>query len=117
MAFEISDEDFDELVSEALDLIPEEFWERVDNVVVLVEDEPPEDEPDLLGLYDGIPLSERDSMYGAVLPDRVFLYRGPLKRYCDDIDDLAEEIAVTVVHEIGHFFGIDDDELDEMGWG
>jgi predicted Zn-dependent protease with MMP-like domain len=117
MAVDISDDDFDELVSEALDTIPEEFWERVDNVVVVVEAEPPEDEPDLLGLYDGIPLSERDSGYGMVLPDRVILYRSTLKELCDDRDDLAEEIAVTVVHEIGHFFGFDDHDLDDLGWG
>jgi len=117
MAVDITDEEFDALVEEALDTIPQELWDRVDNVVVLVEDEPPEDEPDLLGVYDGISLSERDSMYGAVLPDRVTLFRRPLKEMCDDRDDLAEEIAITVVHEIGHFFGLEEDELHELGWG
>jgi len=117
MAVKISDKDFDALVGEALDTIPESFWDRIDNVVVMVEDEPPDDEPDLLGVYDGIPLSERDSWYSGVLPDRVVLFRGPLKRLCQDRAELEEEIAITVVHEIGHFFGIDDDELDELGWG
>jgi len=117
MAVEISDQAFDHLVSKALDTIPQAFWDRVDNVVVMVEDEPGDDDPDLLGFYDGIPLSERDSWYSGVLPDRVVLFRGPLKRMCRNRRELAEEIAITVVHEIGHFFGIDDDELDELGWG
>jgi predicted Zn-dependent protease with MMP-like domain len=117
MSVEISDDDFDVLVGEALDTIPESFWDRVDNVVVMVEDEPPDDEPDLLGVYDGIPLSERDSWYSGVLPDRVLLFRGPLKRFCRDRAELADEIVITVIHEIGHFFGIDDAELDDLGWG
>jgi len=117
MAVEISDQAFDRLVGKALDTIPQAFWDRVDNVVVMVEDEPSDDDPDLLGFYDGIPLSERDSWYSGVLPDRVLLFRGPLKRMCRNRRELAEEIAITVVHEIGHFFGIDDDELDELGWG
>ncbi|MDR1807640.1 MAG: metallopeptidase family protein [Propionibacteriaceae bacterium] len=117
MAVDISDEDFELLVGEALDSIPDEFWEKVDNVVVLVEPYPPDDEPDLLGLYDGIPLSERDSGYTGVLPDRVLIFREPLKEMCHDRAELAEEIAITVVHEIGHFFGFDDDDLDDLGWG
>jgi predicted Zn-dependent protease with MMP-like domain len=116
MAVAISDEDFDELVGEALESIPDHFWDRVENLVVLVEAEPPADEPELLGLYDGVPLSERDSAYGAVLPDRVLIFREPLKRLAVDREDLASEIAVTVVHEIGHFFGFDDDDLDDLGW-
>jgi predicted Zn-dependent protease with MMP-like domain len=117
MAVEISDEEFDDLVSEALDTIPEAFWQRVENVVVLVEDEPPDSDPDLLGYYDGIPLSERDSWYSGVLPDRVLLFRGPLKEMCHSREELAEEIAITVVHEIGHFFGFDDHDLGDLGWG
>jgi len=113
----ISDADFDEAVSEALDQVPAQFLDLLDNVVVLVEDEPDGPDKDLLGLYEGIPLSERDSTYGAVLPDRIFIYREPLKRICDDMDELIEEIGVTVVHEIAHFFGIEDDHLDELGWG
>ena len=117
MAVVISDADFDEAVSEALDQVPAQFLDLLDNVVVLVEDEPDGPDKDLLGLYEGIPLSERDSTYGAVLPDRIFIYREPLKRICDDMDELIEEIGVTVVHEIAHFFGIEDDHLDELGWG
>jgi len=117
MAVEMSDEAFDQAVSEALDQIPEQFIELLDNVVILVEDYPDGPDKSLLGLYEGIPLSERDSHYGAVLPDHIFIYREPLKRVCRDPEELVEEIGVTVVHEIAHFFGIDDDRLDEMGWG
>ncbi|MDR0990369.1 MAG: metallopeptidase family protein [Propionibacteriaceae bacterium] len=116
MALEITDDEFDDLVAEALDRIPESFWDKVENVVVLVEPTPPPDEPDLLGYYDGIPLSERDSGYAGVLPDRVVLFRQPLIEMSQDRDDLAAEIAITVIHEIGHFFGFDDDELDRFGW-
>ena len=117
MAVEISDSDFDEAVSDALDQVPGEFLELLDNVVVLVEDEPEGPDRNLLGLYHGIPLSDRDSFYGGVLPDHIFIYRGPLKRYCDSVDDLIEQIGVTVVHEIAHYFGIEDDHLEELGWG
>ena len=117
MAVEMSDEAFDEAVSQALDQVPEQFLEALDNVVILVEDEPDGPDKDLLGLYEGTPLSDRDSQYGAVLPDHIFIYRGPLKRMCDSIDELIEEIGITVVHEIAHFFGIEDDHLDELGWG
>ncbi len=117
MAVEISDEAFDEAVSEALDQVPAEFLDLLDNVVILVEDEPEGPEKDLLGLYEGVPLSERDSSYGAVLPDRILIYRRPLKQVCDSVEELVEEIGVTVVHEIAHFFGIDDDQLDDWGWG
>jgi len=117
MAVEISDEAFDLAVSEALDQVPAQFMDLLDNVVILVEDEPDGPDKNLLGLYEGTPLSDRDSFYGAVLPDRIFIYRGPLKQMCQDMDELIEEIGVTVVHEIAHFFGIEDDHLDELGWG
>jgi len=117
MAVEISDEAFDAAVSEALDQVPSEFLDLLDNVVVLVEDEPADPGHGVLGLYEGIPLPERDSFYGAVLPDRILIYRGPLKRLCGSVDELVEEIGVTVVHEIAHFFGMDDDQLDDLGWG
>ena len=116
MPVALSDEEFDRAVDDALDLVPDELLALLDNVVVLVEDDPPEDEPDLLGLYDGVPLTERDTQYGLVAPDRIFLYRKPLKDMCDDFDDLREEIAVTVVHEIGHYFGIEDAQLHDLGW-
>ncbi len=110
--------EFDEAVSEALDLVPVELLALLDNVVVLVEDEPDPSDPDLLGLYEGTPLTERgDAWASGSLPDRITIYRGPLTRMCDDADDLREEIAVTVVHELAHHFGIDDERLHDLGWG
>ena len=117
MAVELDDSAFDAAVDDALDKVPDQFWGLIDNVVVLIEDDPPADEPDLLGVYDGVPLTERGSDYGFVPPDRIILFRNPLKQMCDSVDELVDEIAVTVVHEIGHYFGIDDDHLDDLGWG
>jgi predicted Zn-dependent protease with MMP-like domain len=115
---EMEPERFDALVDRALDGIPDELAVLVRNVVVLVEDEPPDGEPDdLLGLYDGIALTERDSTMGAELPDRIFVFRGPLLDLCDSADELVEEVRITVVHEIAHHFGIDDDRLHELGYG
>jgi predicted Zn-dependent protease with MMP-like domain len=116
---EFSDQEFDDAVSDALDLIPPDLADRIDNVVVLVEDEPPADQPDdLLGLYEGIPLTERgDFSGGFVVPDRITLFRNPLRAFCDTREDLVDEIAVTVVHEIAHYFGISDERLHEFGWG
>ena len=91
--------------------------DRLDNVVFLVEDEPPADDPELLGVYDGVPLTERDTFWGGTLPDRITIFSGPLQRMCHDRDELLDEIAITVVHEIAHHFGIDDDTLHELGWG
>jgi predicted Zn-dependent protease with MMP-like domain len=109
-------ERFEELVGEALDEVPEELLDLMDNVVVLVEDDPPPEEPDLLGLYEGHALTERGFDYTGVLPDRITLYRRPILRICDTEDDVVEEVAVTVVHEIAHHFGIDDARLHELGW-
>jgi len=110
-------ERFDLLVDQALDGIPDELAQLVRNVVVLVEDEPPEDEPDdLLGLYDGVALTERDSTLTVQLPDRIFIFRGPLLDFCDTEAQLIEEVRITVVHEIAHHFGIDDRRLHELGY-
>jgi predicted Zn-dependent protease with MMP-like domain len=106
---------FEQLVDEALDEVPDELWARFDNVAVVVEDAHPE-EPDLLGLYEGIPLTERWDYAGA-LPDRISIYRLALCAMCADEDELVEEIAITVVHELAHHVGIDDDQLHEWGWG
>ena len=114
----MSREDFDEAVNDGLDMIPDALLELVDNVVVLVEDDPEGDNPDLLGLYDGVALTDRGSDWGmGDLPDRIFIYRNPLLRLCEDEDHVREEVAVTVVHEIAHHFGIDDERLHELGWG
>ena len=110
-------ERFDELVDTALDGIPDELAQLVRNVVVLVEDEPPEGEPDdLLGLYDGVALTERDSSTLLGLPDRIFVFRGPLLDMCESEEELVEEVRITVVHEVAHHFGIDDDRLHDLGY-
>lgn len=108
---------FEELVGEALDEVPPQLQRLMDNVVVLVEDDPPPDEPDLLGLYEGHALTERGVDYSGVLPDRITIYRRTILAVCDTEDDVVEEVAITVVHEIAHHFGIDDKRLHELGWG
>ena len=108
---------FEGLVDHALDGIPDEIASLVHNLVVLVEDEPPDDEPaDLLGLYDGVALTERDSSVAMQLPDRIFVFRGPLLDLCSSEEELVEEVRITVVHEIAHHFGIDDSRLHELGY-
>ena len=117
MAVPMDRERFEELVSEALDQVPQRLMDLMDNVVVLVEDEPPAGEPDLLGVYEGYALPTRGWDYAGVLPDRIVIYRGPTLRMCRSEDEVVEEVAVTVVHEIAHHFGIDDARLHELGWG
>ena len=109
--------EFEGLVNEALDAIPDELSALIENVVVLVEDDAPADDPDLLGLYDGVALTERYGDYGMVLPDRIFIYRRPLLEMCATEEELVREVRITVVHEIAHHFGIDDDRLHELGYG
>ncbi|MGV0849381.1 metallopeptidase family protein [Mycolicibacterium phlei] len=116
MAVRMSPQRFEELVSEALDLIPPKLAEALDNVVVLVEGRN-EEEPDLLGLYQGVALTERDSWYAGSLPDTITIYRDALLEMCETEEELVEEVAITVIHEIAHHFGIDDDRLHELGWG
>ncbi|WP_204164732.1 metallopeptidase family protein [Nocardioides daejeonensis] len=112
---QVTREEFEALVDRALDEIPEELTRWVHNVVVLVEDEPPPEEPDLLGLYDGVALTERGANH-AELPDRIFIYRRPLLEFCHDVEDLVEQVRITVVHEVAHHFGIDDERLHELGY-
>jgi predicted Zn-dependent protease with MMP-like domain len=113
---DIDEAGFEELVAVALDGVPAELAALMDNVVVLIEAEPPPEEPDLLGLYDGVPLTERDSSYTFREPDRIFVYRGPLARMCASTDELVDEVRITVVHEIAHHFGIDDRALHDLGY-
>lgn len=108
---------FDALVDAALDEIPAELAALVHNLVVLVEDEPPPGEPDdLLGLYDGIALTERSTADAFGMPDRILVFRGPLLRMCESEEELVEEVTTTVVHEVAHHFGLDDARLHELGW-
>lgn len=122
----ISKERFEELVEEALDSIPDEFWNVVDNLVVTVADWPSRDEQLstgtrrgglLLGLYEGVPLTERSTHYGLVPPDKITIFRGPILRVCppNDEEAIRNQVRRTVLHEIAHHFGISDSRLHELG--
>ena len=107
---------FESLVADALDELPGWVQEAMDNVAVVVEDRPPADEPDLLGLYEGIAKTEREN-YSGVLPDRITLFRGTIEGEAgDDDEELRSVIAETVVHEVAHHFGISDERLEGLGW-
>lgn len=108
---------FERLVAEALDEVPQRFMQALDNVVFLIEDEPPPDLLGCLGVYDGVPLTERGGWGEPYLPDRITLFMNPILRICQSADEVRDEVAVTVVHEVGHYYGIDDQRLDELGWG
>jgi predicted Zn-dependent protease with MMP-like domain len=116
MPVEMSRERFEELVADALDQIPRQFMAEMSNVVVLVEDVNPEYR-NLLGLYHGVALTSRTSHYAGVLPDRITIYRLPILRICHTEEDVVRQVGITVIHEVGHHFGIDDDTLHELGWG
>jgi len=106
---------FEELVGDALDNLPGSLSARIDNVAVCIEEAHPTD--DLLGLYEGTPLTERED-YGMMdLPDTITLYRDPICDIAADEAEVVEQVRITVVHEVAHHFGIDDDALDELGWG
>jgi predicted Zn-dependent protease with MMP-like domain len=114
---------FEALVAEALASIPRRFKKAMHNIAIVVEDEPsPEmlaemeiEPPDtLLGLYQGIPLTERSSSYGNTLPDRVLIFQGPHEREAEDEDDLVVAIGETLIHEIGHYFGLSEEQIEEI---
>jgi predicted Zn-dependent protease with MMP-like domain len=109
----VSQERFEEMVADALDTLPPGLARMMRNVAVVVEDGT---DPHLLGLYHGVPLTERTSHYSAVLPDKITIYRLAICARCDTEDEVVEEVRTTVVHEVGHHFGIDDDRLHELGW-
>ena len=119
----MSVEDFESAVDDAIDQIPDRLARAMNNVAIFVMEEfepgPGEEaDPDLLGLYEGTPLTERDSWWDAgSLPDRISIFRQPLLRMCGSREELVEEILVTVIHEVAHHFGIDDERLHELGWG
>lgn len=114
-------EDFENVVSDVIARLPDWVHDALENIEFLVVDEPDEHlDPEgdgLLGLYVGVPLPERDSNYAGELPDVVYVFRGPHLRLGLPDDELKNEIVTTVVHEIAHYFGIDDDRVDELGWG
>ena len=113
---------FEDLVGEALDSLPDEFAAQMENVEIVVEDEPPREMlarlprgTTLLGLYHGIPLTQR-GQYGNVLPDKISIYRGPITRMARTPDAIRHQVRKTVIHEIAHHFGISDERLHELGW-
>ncbi|CAA9463883.1 MAG: hypothetical protein AVDCRST_MAG25-1253 [uncultured Rubrobacteraceae bacterium] len=117
----VKERDFDELVERALEDVPPEISELLENVVIVVDDWPEEhmlakgENDTLYGLYEGVPITERGSNYYG-LPDKITIFRGPLERDFPP-EDLEEEIRVTVFHEIAHYFGFDEDRIEELGWG
>lgn len=122
----VDDARFDEMVSDAIDSIPAEFLDELDNVVFLVEDEPSAEQRaddiadggtgDMLGLYSGVNLYERGDYYSGDLPDSITIFKGPHERMCANAAELAEEVRRTVVHEVGHYFGMDEAQVDQMGY-
>ena len=111
---EVPEDEFDALVDAALGLLPPDLAGAIDNVAIFVEEEG--DEPDLFGLYEGIPLTERDDYGGFALPDRITIYRRPILEACRSRDEVVAEVRITVIHELAHHFGIDDDRLEALGW-
>lgn len=111
---EVTAERFEEMVGAALDSLPVRLGAMMRNVAVTVQHEPGPD--GLLGLYEGVPLTERTAGYGGVLPDRITIYRQAISAICRTEDEVVEEVRRTVVHEVGHHFGIGDDRLHELGW-
>ncbi len=108
--------DFEDHVLRALESLPPDLRRAMSNVEIVVEDENPED-PDLFGLYLGVPLTDRGSSYAGVLPDKIAIYRLPLEdEFADDPEALEDEIRITVLHEVAHHFGIDENRLSELGW-
>ena len=116
MSLELTSEEFEKVVIEELDALPDEMVDGLDNLVFVTEDRPEDGSLDLLGIYEGIALTERDRYGFGELPDRIVLFREPLLSICDNLDELRDEIHITLVHEIAHFYGIDDDELHRLGW-
>ena len=112
---EMSADAFEQLVTDELDQLPDEMVDGLDNVVFVVEDEP-EDGSDLFGYYDGVAATERGQYGFGELPDRIVVFRKQHLEECDTVEELRDEVHTTLVHEIGHFYGIDDDRLHELGW-
>jgi predicted Zn-dependent protease with MMP-like domain len=116
VSLDLSPEEFEKVVVDELDELPDEMVDGLENLVFVTEDRPADGSLDLLGLYEGVALTERDRYGFGELPDRIVLYREPLLAICETLDELRDEIHVTLVHEIAHYYGIDDEQLHELGW-
>jgi predicted Zn-dependent protease with MMP-like domain len=112
----IDAETFERIVLEELDALPDEMVDGLDNVVFVTEDRPEDGSLSLLGVYEGVALTERGQYGFGELPDRIVLFREPLLAHSEDLEDLHDQVHITLVHEIAHFFGLDDDELHRLGW-
>lgn len=112
----VTQEEFEAMINDALDTIPEEFARHMTNMVVLARNVN-EDNPELLGLFSGVPLPEQHANHTGFLPDAVFIYKDTLEAMCTNEEQLREEVRVTVLHEVGHYFGLEEHELHELGWG
>jgi predicted Zn-dependent protease with MMP-like domain len=116
MSLELNADEFEKIVIDELDELPDEMVDGLDNVVFVCEDRPEDGSLDLLGVYEGVALTERGQYGFGELPDRIVLFREPLLAICETEDELRDEIHITLVHEIAHFYGIDDAELYRLGW-
>jgi predicted Zn-dependent protease with MMP-like domain len=114
---DIPAEEFEKLVTDELDMLPDEMVEGLENVVFVTEDRPEDGSLDLLGLYDGVDITRRGNYGFGELPDRIILFREPLLSVSADLAELRDQVHVTLVHEIAHYYGIDDEQLHELGWG
>ena len=114
---ELTEDEFETLVVAELDSLPDDMVDGLDNIVFVVEDRPEDGSLDVLGLYDGVNLTERGQYGFGELPDRIILYREPLLDDSANLEDLKNQIHITLVHEIAHYYGIDDAELHRLGWG
>lgn len=131
--YRMTDDEFEAVIEDALDLLPERFLAALENIGICMEDEPSEEQlgclddgwgaaseaGDLLGLYEGLSLTERGAGYGEFamdLPDLITVFKGPHERGFDTREEVVEEVRKTVIHEIGHYFGLDEDQLDRMGY-
>ena len=112
----VSQAEFEEFINDALDEIPDDVARHMTNLVVLARGRN-EDNPGLLGLFQGVPLTEQYANHAGYLPDAIFVYKDALEDICSSPEQLREEVRVTVLHEVGHYFGIEEEELHELGWG
>lgn len=124
MRVRLTEDEFEILVVDVLDSLPESILGVLDNLDIVIEKWPSKEQLSqlgvsnglLFGLYEGIPLTERSSGYNLVPPDKITIFQGPIEKVCDSEDEIADQVRKTVIHEVAHHFGIDEERLDELGW-